>query len=875
MGNSNTGKAVFEEYAELVRRVRGGDDSAFTEIYEKSKRLVYTTCYGILNNEQDAEDAMQEAYFTAYNRLNVLNDENVFLQWLKTIAANKARDKYKARKGDVSYDDAIAADDISEGDDDLESLPDAYIMEKAKRDALYRIMRESLSDVQYQTILLFYYDELPLANIAQIMDCPVDTVKSRLKSSRKLIKAGVTEYEHKNNDKLMGAAAGTPFLTRFFFEHAKELPIPSIRPIPAKSVVGPKDSAYKAEPYTFNGAKDSAYVARNAVGTTAKEGVKTTIFASTAAKIAITAVAIAAVTVSTVLIVNKVKDNHKDRTVEDTPLNYNGLYCNLNEDADLNHCLRFYPDGEFILTSCDVSDDGLYPDTDWFDIGTDSSSITIGEYRIEDDDLILTFDEDDNSEEMVCRIANDNIIIGTEPDTVVYEFIPFDEIEDYEPAEIEPVGTEAFVTETVGTEAFETEASGTTNAPLEEEINYAPDGRMVIPSNEVPEYEQLKSFIAHYSDSFDDPFYFYCDPCVDLSIYYEGDTSPFVRGDIDPAGQFPSQWCYKIDIDHLRWVLTNIIGLPTDRIESLIDYAATGNEHSVHMCDDGYIYAQNYGATDLYPHYIDYVTSDGEYYYVYATVIDYESWDEDEWLYCYTMQLEEIDGTLYWTPVSVDLACFEPINTLTPTPTPDPDKSYQEAYYEFLTEVYDPMFEFGHEDGTLGHADTEVCGLAYINDDDIPELICSITEEDVLGRDGTPLLSTNIYTYVNGEVKRLEYCIPYTISYYPHENLIIPESDVYYYSIERSTMCMNEEGDSIIVNRYSQSCYDRVENSFPPQDELPGDYSDFTFYYSVTLDPLTYTPISQAEYYDAFEAEGDPVSLIGTMSRSELIDLLE
>ena len=51
-------KNVFEQYAELVKRVKAGDDSAFTELYERTKKYVYATCYGILNNQQDAEEAM-------------------------------------------------------------------------------------------------------------------------------------------------------------------------------------------------------------------------------------------------------------------------------------------------------------------------------------------------------------------------------------------------------------------------------------------------------------------------------------------------------------------------------------------------------------------------------------------------------------------------------------------------------------------------------------------------------------------------------------------------------------------------------------------------------------------------------------------------
>ena len=175
--NGNTENNVFEQYAELVKRVKAGDESAFTEIYEKSQKLVYTTCLGILNNEQDAEDAMQETYITVYDKISTLEDEKTFVHWLKTVAANKARDKFKLKKDTLSYEDAVATEEDLMGDDNLENLPDSLVLEKDKRDTLHKIMRNELSDAQYQTLLLYYYDELKISEIANVMECPEETIK--------------------------------------------------------------------------------------------------------------------------------------------------------------------------------------------------------------------------------------------------------------------------------------------------------------------------------------------------------------------------------------------------------------------------------------------------------------------------------------------------------------------------------------------------------------------------------------------------------------------------------------------------------------------------------------------------------------------------
>ena len=109
----------YEYFADLVRKLKGGDESAFSEIYENTKKMVYVTCFGILNNKEDAEDAMQETYINLYNKISDLEDEMSFLPWLKKMAANKALDKRKSIKDNASFDDVVGTEDFSDADDNL------------------------------------------------------------------------------------------------------------------------------------------------------------------------------------------------------------------------------------------------------------------------------------------------------------------------------------------------------------------------------------------------------------------------------------------------------------------------------------------------------------------------------------------------------------------------------------------------------------------------------------------------------------------------------------------------------------------------------------------------------------------------------------
>ena len=229
---------IHEEYARLLERAKSGDDSAFAEIYQKSERLVYTTCYRILNNKENAEDAMQETYLALYNSINTIRDGQALVAWLSRTAYFKSCDLGDKSKNDISYDDAVASEDITEeADDDLEAMPEKYISVKANRDIINNILKNELSKEQYVATFLFYYNELKISEIAEMMHCPENTVKTRLKASKAKIRSSIESYEKINKVSLAGAGAA-PFLTRFFMASANDLTLPVLGTLPIPAALG-------------------------------------------------------------------------------------------------------------------------------------------------------------------------------------------------------------------------------------------------------------------------------------------------------------------------------------------------------------------------------------------------------------------------------------------------------------------------------------------------------------------------------------------------------------------------------------------------------------------------------------------------------------
>ena len=105
-------------------------------------------------------------------------------------------------------------------------LPEEYINKAEKRKVLLQIIEDTLSFNQYQVVLMFYFNELSIAEIAQALEISEGTVKSRLNSSRAKMKTAIEDYENKSGDKLHGVVV--PFFTTIFKEEAKSLAVPNI-----------------------------------------------------------------------------------------------------------------------------------------------------------------------------------------------------------------------------------------------------------------------------------------------------------------------------------------------------------------------------------------------------------------------------------------------------------------------------------------------------------------------------------------------------------------------------------------------------------------------------------------------------------------------
>lgn len=215
-----------KQIKKLVEAMEQGDNKAFEKLYNETSRTVYFICLSFLNNEQDAQDVMQEVYITAYNKVSQLHDKDKFVPWINQIAVNRCKNQLLKNTPMPMDPEDFVQMPVEPGEI---FLPEDYIVDKEKRKIIMDIMRSCLSDIQYKTVILFYFNGLTINEIAEIMECPPGTVTYRLSVARGKLKQGILYYEGANDYRLH-ASAGIPFLASILAAEAVGLQVPNIFP---------------------------------------------------------------------------------------------------------------------------------------------------------------------------------------------------------------------------------------------------------------------------------------------------------------------------------------------------------------------------------------------------------------------------------------------------------------------------------------------------------------------------------------------------------------------------------------------------------------------------------------------------------------------
>lgn len=174
----------------LVERVQAGDKQAYGLLVAKYQRKLLRLVSRLVRDPAEAEDVAQEAFIKAYRALPGFRGESAFYTWLYRIGVNTAKNWLVAngRRAPTSTGlDNEEAEDYGESDllQDVDT-PERLLMSKQIGDTVNAAM-EKLPDELRTAITLREVDGLSYEEIAQVMDCPIGTVRSRIFRAREAI----------------------------------------------------------------------------------------------------------------------------------------------------------------------------------------------------------------------------------------------------------------------------------------------------------------------------------------------------------------------------------------------------------------------------------------------------------------------------------------------------------------------------------------------------------------------------------------------------------------------------------------------------------------------------------------------------------------
>lgn len=165
---------------DLIDRCRQGDRSAYQRLYKLYCRSMYNIGYRIVNDQDEAEDVLQEAFISAFNSLENYRGDSTFGAWLKRIVINKAINQLNKKKLDRMPEDETFDVKEEETIDELEGFP--FTVEKV-RDAI-----ERLPDGYRSVLSLYLMEGYDHGEIAEILRITESTSKSQFNRAKKKLK---------------------------------------------------------------------------------------------------------------------------------------------------------------------------------------------------------------------------------------------------------------------------------------------------------------------------------------------------------------------------------------------------------------------------------------------------------------------------------------------------------------------------------------------------------------------------------------------------------------------------------------------------------------------------------------------------------------
>ena len=173
---------------ELVEKAVRGDADAFLELMEMNSLSMYKTARGLLKNDNDVSDAIQDTILTSFEKIHKLKNPQYFKTWLIRILINECNQILRHYKKVNT----------------IEQVPETPRQDKSLAEFEFKEMLEQV-DEKYRVILVLYYEQgFKISEIAELLELNENTVKTRLARAREQIRSAYFQEDTGKKDKSIG-----------------------------------------------------------------------------------------------------------------------------------------------------------------------------------------------------------------------------------------------------------------------------------------------------------------------------------------------------------------------------------------------------------------------------------------------------------------------------------------------------------------------------------------------------------------------------------------------------------------------------------------------------------------------------------------------
>ena len=161
----------------LIKNLKQGREEAYRQLVEEYGNKLLKTCCLILKDREEAEDVVQETFIRVFNKINTFKEQSGLYTWIYAIAINLSRDRIRIRQ------DILELKDEWIGNEDVESQVEMNIDRELLRKEIF-----TMNSLYREILVLFYFEELSIKEISNLLNEKEGTIKSKLFRGRNILK---------------------------------------------------------------------------------------------------------------------------------------------------------------------------------------------------------------------------------------------------------------------------------------------------------------------------------------------------------------------------------------------------------------------------------------------------------------------------------------------------------------------------------------------------------------------------------------------------------------------------------------------------------------------------------------------------------------